>query len=159
MGEPRFRAYEPADRDACLALFDANCPAAFAPNERDEYAEFLDEGHAGYEVCVDDGGAVVGAFGLVRDGDELALRWILIAPDAQGRGLGGVMMRRAVEMARGAGVERVRISAPPYIGFSRPRTSTRPRTRCSSPCGPRFRPFPWRRSTKGWKRWWDVGWR
>ena len=37
----QFRAYQPADREACLALFDENCPAFFAPNEREDYEAFL----------------------------------------------------------------------------------------------------------------------
>ena len=40
-----FRPYSSADREACLANFDANCPAFFAPDERAEAYEgivFLD---------------------------------------------------------------------------------------------------------------------
>lgn len=135
MDEPGFRAYEPADRVACLALFDANCPAAFAPNERDEYAAFLDEGHDGYEVCVD-GEAVVGAYGLVRDGAGLALRWILIGPAAQGRGLGAGMMERVAARAREEGVERVRISASQVSAPFFARFGARERSRTVDGWGP-----------------------
>ena len=41
--EFRFRGYRPPDESACLALFDENCPAFFAPNERDDYLVFLRE--------------------------------------------------------------------------------------------------------------------
>jgi len=37
-----FRTYRDADREACTSIFDANCPAFFAPNERQEYEEFLE---------------------------------------------------------------------------------------------------------------------
>ncbi|MDB5218237.1 MAG: family N-acetyltransferase, partial [Myxococcaceae bacterium] len=35
------RPYEPADRDACLVVFDSNVPAFFAPHEREGFASFL----------------------------------------------------------------------------------------------------------------------
>ena len=37
-----FRSYVSTDKSVCLKLFDANCPEFFAPNERVDYAEFLD---------------------------------------------------------------------------------------------------------------------
>lgn len=121
----RFRAWSPKDREACLALFDANCPEAFAPNERAEYEAFLDAAHGGYEVCeVEEEGRVVvaGAFGLLRDDARLSLRWILLDPAVQGRGLGGAMVRRAVELAGEAGADAIAIaashrSAPFFVKF------------------------------------------
>ena len=35
----------------CLDIFDANCPEFFAPNERQEYENFLNCDSKGYEVC------------------------------------------------------------------------------------------------------------
>ncbi len=40
--QPTFRPYQTADREACLGLFDANCPEFFAPNERADYVAFLE---------------------------------------------------------------------------------------------------------------------
>lgn len=110
--EVRFRDYDPRDRPACLALFDANCPAFFAPNERAEYGDFLDEIEGGYEVCLLDG-AVVGAFGLIEGepGEEPSLRWIMIDPTRQGQGIGSAIMRRVVSRARTDGARLVRIAA------------------------------------------------
>ncbi len=107
----RFRRYRNNDRETCLELFDLNCPAFFASNERSDYEQFLDDAVGLYELClVDD--RVVGAYGLYPDGpNRLALRWILVAPQAQGRGLGSAMVTRIVaELRRSAGVT-VRISA------------------------------------------------
>jgi GNAT superfamily N-acetyltransferase len=95
----RFRRYGTVDREGCLTLFDANCPAAFAPNERGEYEAFLDaqaEAEA-YEVCVMDD-EIVGAFGLGGDG-ALRLRWIMVHPQRQGRGIGTSVMDRVREAA------------------------------------------------------------
>ena len=103
MGMRRFRHYSVEDRKRCLEIFDANCPASFAPNERVEYSAFLDAGPQGYEVCLVDGG-LLGAFGLIpvpRPGDPHRTRisWIMIDPAAQGRGVGRAMMERVREMA------------------------------------------------------------
>jgi GNAT superfamily N-acetyltransferase len=107
----RFEAFAPGHRARCLEVFDANCPESFAPNEREEYAAFLDDTPGGYEVCLVDG-AVAGAFGLIEEagrpgpgaeapaGSGLRLHWILIDPAIQGRGVGTAMMTRVVEAAR-----------------------------------------------------------
>jgi len=106
-----FRVYRPADREACLRLFDANCPAFFAPNERADYLAFLDAEAADYEVCLS-GDRLVGAFGLSPGApEERSLRWILLHPELHGHGLGSAIMTRVLSVARDAGVRRLRIAA------------------------------------------------
>ena len=73
-----FRPYTSADREACLAIFDANSPTFFAPNERADYVSFLGAVPDGYEVC-EVVGRVVAAFGLVDDDVKgVNLNWIMI---------------------------------------------------------------------------------
>ncbi|MGH7702968.1 MAG: GNAT family N-acetyltransferase, partial [Gemmatimonadales bacterium] len=109
--EPAFRNYQAADRDACLGLFDANCPAFFAPNERADYLEFLSSVD-GYQLCLLSD-RIVGGYGLLPAGaGSLALRWILLAPTAQGRGLGSIIMARVMETLR------ARQATSLYIGAS-----------------------------------------
>lgn len=123
-----FRPFQPADTAACLALFDANCPASFAPNERDEYVVFLSNLPGPYEVCVIDD-AVVGAAGLAPDGPgALAIRWIVIAREHQGRGLGRAVMQQLMDLAATRGIARVDIatsqhSAPFFAKFGAVRLS------------------------------------
>ena len=107
-----FLQYEPRQRDACLALFDQNCPEYFAPNERAEYAQFLDAAPPGYLVAVDDD-ELVGAFGLIDAGcaGRLRVNWILLAPSAQGRGLGAAIIRAAIERTLAANVAVIEIAA------------------------------------------------
>jgi GNAT superfamily N-acetyltransferase len=106
-----FRAYVSTDKNVCLSLFDANCPAYFAPNERRDYSAFLDANPPGYEICLRDE-AVVGAFGLIGElADHRSLNWILIDPKTQGRGIGSATMSRVVDLARAAGISVVRIAA------------------------------------------------
>jgi GNAT superfamily N-acetyltransferase len=109
--EPRFRAFTAADTAACLALFDANYPEYFAPNERADYCAFLDAMPDGYEVCELDG-AIVGAYGVhAIDDDNAALHWILLAPAAQGHGLGAAIMSRAMRAIEQRGHRTLHISA------------------------------------------------
>lgn len=106
-----FRPYRESDRETCLQLFDGNCPTFFASNERTDYERFLDDALDRYQVCLVDG-HIVGAYGLYPDGpDRLALRWIVLSPQVQGRGLGTVMMTRIVEQLRRVEGARLRISA------------------------------------------------
>lgn len=110
--DPQFHPYAPGDRDACLAVFDENCPEFFAPNERADYADFLDRVGATYRVCRRDG-RIVGAFGLMPGAapDEAHLNWILISTSAQGAGLGRAIMADVAAQAAQRGATRVAIAA------------------------------------------------
>jgi GNAT superfamily N-acetyltransferase len=109
---PQFVPYAPEHRDACLELFDENCPEFFAPNERADYARFLEAGRDGYQVCVSDG-LRLGAFGVIDEGvlGRRRLNWILVARAAQGQRIGARMMAATVSAARRQGAEVVDIAA------------------------------------------------
>jgi len=107
----KFESYRPADKQACLKLFDANCPEFFAPNERVEYEGFLDANPSDYELCFDEE-SVVGAFGLL--GDDIYhrdLNWIMLDPSSQGLGIGATIMKRIALNARASGARVVHIAA------------------------------------------------
>ena len=108
----RFLSYRAGDLEACLSLFDANCPAFFAPQERVEYAAFLRQAPAGYELCWE-GERLLGAFGFraARAAPRGRLDWIMIDPEAQGRGIGTRMMDRLLERASAARTGVVEIAA------------------------------------------------
>jgi GNAT superfamily N-acetyltransferase len=113
MATPLFiRPYVTSDREACLALFDANCPGYFAPNERANYETFLNDSPPAYSVCLE-GDAIIGAFGVLpgSDAGKYHLNWILLAPHAQGRGMGSAIMKHAVASARRSGARRLAIAA------------------------------------------------
>jgi len=106
-----FRSFRAPDTPACLAIFDLNCPAFFAPGERADYAAFLSGADATYEVCLS-GGRVVGAFGLTPgEAGSARVNWILLDPAAKGTGAGAAMMQRAIGLARGAGSTHIDIAA------------------------------------------------
>ncbi|HZF16631.1 MAG TPA: GNAT family N-acetyltransferase [Steroidobacteraceae bacterium] len=95
-----FRPYEAADRDACLAIFDENCPEFFAPNERAGFSTFLERSADDYCVCVSNG-RVAGGYGLILEGKGvMSLRWILVAKAAQRHGIGHVIMTRTINGAK-----------------------------------------------------------
>lgn len=108
----QFAPYTLEKRDKSVALFDANCPAFFAPNEREGYLTFLDTARGGYRVCLIED-EVVGAFGVFDDLSTGAvhLNWIMIDPAFQGSGIGRAIMEEARRCARASGHSVVRIAA------------------------------------------------
>ncbi len=108
-GSCTFRPYQAGDRAACFRIFDDNCPEFFAPNERADLVAFLATPPAGYEVALL-GDDVVAAFGVLREDGAPTLRWIMIGREAQGHGLGRLIMARAVATVRAAGETQLRIA-------------------------------------------------
>jgi GNAT superfamily N-acetyltransferase len=54
----------------------------------------------------------MGAFGVFdRQGKDKDLRWILLNPGSQGKGIGSLIMARVSELARRAGAEVLHIAA------------------------------------------------
>ncbi len=106
-----FRSYSALDREACLVLFDANCPQFFAANEPGDYEAFLDHDPQGYEVALA-ASRVVGAYGLTIEltGNH-RLNWILVDPNVRGLGIGSTMMSRVVAQASALGLKRIEIAA------------------------------------------------
>ncbi len=107
---PAFRPYTEKDADACLAIFDANCPDYFAPNERADFAAFLASHPVGYELCLVNG-TPVGAYGLSVQSRVGTLNWILIAPSAHGAGVGSAIMRRVLKRGEAHDLSCVKIAA------------------------------------------------
>lgn len=117
-----FRQFCRPDKEACLAIFDANCPSFFAPNERVDYERFLETSPKGYEVC-EMAGRVVAAFGLLGDGrHEVRLNWIMLHPRSKGLGLGSTIMERVIAQGRASqspliGIAASQKSAPFFARF------------------------------------------
>jgi len=95
-----FRPYCSEDYNACIDIFDANCPAYLAPNERKDYESFLEASPEGYEVCEVDG-RVLGVFGLLGDNkNEKRLNWIMVDSKTHGMGIGARIMERVIQLGR-----------------------------------------------------------
>ena len=93
-----FRAYQPRDYDACLALFQGNTPDFFAENEVAEYADFLERMPCPYFV-VEDSGAVVGCGGIVIDEQEhrAGLAWGLVDRQRHRQGIGRYLLLARID--------------------------------------------------------------
>ncbi len=106
------RPYHPNDRDACLALFDDNCPEYFAAREREDYRTFLENGPMGYQVCLHND-TIVGAWGMAanRARKQGRIQWILLAPGTRGKGIGRMMMSHSIDRARELGLTVIQIAA------------------------------------------------
>ncbi len=106
-----FSPYTFDDKKACLTIFDENCPRFFAPNERFDYAHFLDSSSTGYEVCILEG-VIIGAYGLVgKEQGWRELHWILISPKVQGLGIGSQFVKRIVTIGKTAKLIGIKIAA------------------------------------------------
>jgi GNAT superfamily N-acetyltransferase len=108
----QFIPYQPEYFEKCLTLFDANCPESFAPNERDDYAEFLNQVPTGYLVSLHED-QVIGAFGLIQENteDRRRLNWIMIDSSRQGAGFGRAMMEYVLAQSKILNVQFVDIAA------------------------------------------------
>ncbi|MBI2686683.1 MAG: GNAT family N-acetyltransferase [Acidobacteria bacterium] len=103
------RKYAPADREACLAVFDSN----FAdPQMRVEFAGFLDGLNEHFFVAAH-GGELIGCGGFALAENAAALRWGMIHRAWQRKGAGRFLLfYRMREITKNKGVEFVRLRAP-----------------------------------------------
>lgn len=83
------RAYTAVDRAAVLRLMASNTPRFFAPHEREEFAEFLDDLSGMYYVATD-GPDVIGAGGFAADRlpGEVVFCWFMVDATRHGSGVG-----------------------------------------------------------------------
>lgn len=98
------RPYRPADRAACLGVFDSNLPTYFTPDERGLFGRFLDrtmdETDRPFYVAEADGG-VVGCGGHRVDAYGIGyLAWGMVASSLHRRGIGTALVARRLEALR-----------------------------------------------------------
>lgn len=116
------RNYIPADRGACLALFDGNTPTFFDTSERDDFACFLDRKAAAcsYLVIVrGDRIVACGGHAIGADGMTAGLCWGMVDRELQGTGLGNMLTDARLRAAEAThGVTQVRIDTSQHTqGF------------------------------------------
>lgn len=114
------RPYEARDREACLALFDGNCPRFFDPSERAEYEAFLDGLDWPYQVIERDGRVVAcGGHTPEPDGTTVSLCWGMVEARLHRAGLGAALTQARLAAARARpGVRTVRLETSQHTrGF------------------------------------------
>lgn len=97
----KFVPYSAKHYEGCLALFDENCPAYFAENEREDYASYLKTMGNPYKVLEGPEGALIAAYGVAFIEAERRARvtWIMVSPKGQGTGVGRHMMEEIIACA------------------------------------------------------------
>jgi|GEM_PF-108215 len=66
----RLRPFQDQDREACLAIFDSNVPKYFAPEERRDYALFLEKLPGPYFVMEHEPGSVIACGGYAANRED-----------------------------------------------------------------------------------------
>ena len=89
-----FKDYSMESFNDCIELFDLNCPEFFAPIEKNDYIEFLNQTKEGY-VTIHHDSILIGAYGVHKTSSESASQsWTLIHPKYQNKGIGRLIMER-----------------------------------------------------------------
>lgn len=109
---PALRPARPADAPAVTALVRA-AYARWVPRLGREPAPMTEDDAAliaaGAVTLLEDAGALLGVLVLIPEPDALLIENVAIAPDAQGRGLGGLLLAEAERVGREIGRCRVRL--------------------------------------------------
>lgn len=114
------RPYAPADRAACLELFDTNCPRFFDPSEKADFEAFLDGLDWPYQVIERDGRIVAcGGHATEPDGRTASLCWGMVDGALHGQGVGTALTRARIAAAKATpGIETLRLDTGPQTrGF------------------------------------------
>jgi N-acetylglutamate synthase-like GNAT family acetyltransferase len=104
------RPYWPADREACLAIFDSvGSPIGF--QERASFERFLERPEGPYFVMEQDGAVMAcGGFEIAPEAGLATLVWGMVRRDVQKQGLGRfLLMYRLREIGKLGGVQQVRV--------------------------------------------------
>ena len=98
------RAYEAPDMDACLAIFDSNTPAFFAPEERDDFARFLTQGSDRDRpyLVLERTGTVIACAGLIVEAAarQAIFAWGMVDRRLHREGLGTRLVQARLALAR-----------------------------------------------------------
>jgi len=94
------RDYQNSDRERCLSVFDSNVPRYFAPEEREQFASFLDS-QPGTYLVVENGTELVGCGGYAAHADgTVALCWGMVQASFHGRGIGRLLLQKRLDRIR-----------------------------------------------------------
>jgi ribosomal protein S18 acetylase RimI-like enzyme len=90
------RPYTSTDFEACLAIFDSNVPRFFAPEERAEFIEFLEQPMGVYFVVEDELKALIGCGGYGEIKGIGVLTWGMVRHDLHKQGVGRFLLRERI---------------------------------------------------------------
>ena len=96
------RPYTPADREACLRVFDSNVPKYFAAAEREDYQAFLNDLPGPYLVITDEASVVLACGGYAVEPAERRadLCWGMVRQGHHREGIGTLLLRERLTRVR-----------------------------------------------------------
>lgn len=103
------REYIKSDFDSLLNLLILNTPKYFAPEEEQDFVEYLSEKRDLYFIA-EENGAIVGCGGINRsvDGKTAFISWDMVHPGHQGKGIGATLTKYRIEVAKNiTGIEKI----------------------------------------------------
>ena len=109
MKELIFSDYHPSDRPTCSELFERNCPAYFAIEERPEYQAFLAAEPKPYWLAWADNVAVA-CYGVTIERFVASIDWIMVDPSHQSLGVGDAMVKRAFDLFNKHNVKELKVA-------------------------------------------------
>jgi GNAT superfamily N-acetyltransferase len=115
--KPIARNYTPADKAACLAIFDGNTPPYFDPSERPLFESFLDDPRGPYLV-LEQHDAIVGCGGFARedDGTTISFTWGMVDRSQHKSGLGRLLTEvRLQRISALDNVQSIQLNTTPQI--------------------------------------------
>lgn len=95
------RPYQKHDKPRLLELLQLNIPQYFAPSEKEDFIEYLDQHLEDYFV-VEEEGRIVGGGGInyVEDQTIARISWDFIDPAFQGKGIGKKLIQHRIDFIK-----------------------------------------------------------
>jgi len=94
------RIYTSQDKNACIAIFDSNCPRYFLDHERAEFIDWLEkEDRLEYYVLeIDD--EILACGGIYKDDDldQVGFAWGMVSRSHHGKGLGSALAKHRIKI-------------------------------------------------------------
>ena len=110
----KFKKYTPSKFEECLELFELNCPAYFAEEERKDYRKFLEYERDIYLLGYEND-SLVCCFGMTEHNIDLcSLSWIMVHPNRHKSGYGSEMMSYFINLAKEKNKKKALISTSQY---------------------------------------------
>ena len=112
-----FRPYVDADQEAVLAVFRANTPAYFSPEEESGLVYFLNHKIEEYYVMLVDH-EIIGSGGINFEDDKTTgiISWGMIHPDFQGKYLGSALLKfRIGQLQKNDTVQRLLLRTSQHV--------------------------------------------